>query len=150
MKLRLIVLCLLTSCINNATKPVSKKSIDLEQIEGHWRCNKGPDLSYNELQISDSLYYYVDYGDYNDVGPVLPVPYKVVNDSFFWLSDHGRIRRSYKIIKIDSDSMILEHYGNGIERWSRFDPELEIKNWTREKDSVYANNFIKRRKENKD
>ena len=62
---------MLVSCLNDTNQEAGKFNSDT--IKGHWRCKTSD--GYNELQISDSLYYYIYEGDY--IGPVIPIPYKI-------------------------------------------------------------------------
>ena len=130
---------ILTSCSNDLKQDSGK--INHDSIVGHWRCETT--YGYTELQVSDSLYYYIDDGEY--IGPVVPIPYKIENDSLFWLEERGDKRRGFKIIGCDSELLILKNKFDGKERWKKFVPKLEIKYWTMQNDSMYDSEFLKRK-----
>lgn len=130
---------LFISCLNQDVK-----TFDYSCIYGHWRYYDARE-GYTELQISDSLYYYVDGGG-EYTGPVLPIPYRIEEDSLFWLEDWGEKRKGFKIEVLDS-LLVLETKYYGIENWEKFNPNLAIKNWTMENDSFYDLEFLERRDE---
>jgi len=129
------------SCSNESTKKPDK--VDYNSLKGHWQCETKD--GYTELQISDSLYYYVDEGGY--IGSVVPIPYKIKNDSLFWLDDLGEKLKGFKIIQSNSTTLILVNKFEGEQIWNKFDTYIEIKQWNKENDSIIKFEFLKREKE---
>jgi hypothetical protein len=123
--------------------PIDCKTPLIDQIKGTWAYYDKSD-GYAELEISDSLYWYVDEGHY--IGPVIPLAYRLEGDSLFTLYDDGDKDRAWTIFYQDS---LTIHLKNQFDYFvcKRINPRLKISDWKEKDSTIYDKEFLDRERE---
>jgi hypothetical protein len=111
-------------------EPLQSNSITYDSLLGTWAYCENDD--YTELEISDSLYWYIDQGDPDYIGPVIPFPYILRSDSLFVLYGDGsmKVDKQWKIYLKGDSLRIQSSYGtfHCIRIYPRKISEWELKN----------------------
>jgi hypothetical protein len=129
-------------------KPFDNFPIDcvtprFDQIHGTWAYYDKSD-GYAELEISDSLYWYVDYGNYE--GPLVALAYKLQGDSLFTLDDDGNKDRGWEMCFQDSLTIRIKNQFDYFV-CKKINPRLKISNWTVKDSTIYDDEFLTREKD---
>ena len=124
--------------------PVDCVTPRIDQIKGTWAYYDESD-GYAELEISDSLYWYIDQGAHY-IGPLIPLAYKLEGDSLFTLYDDGDKDRGWKICYRDSLTIRIKNQFDYFV-CKRINPRLKISDWTEKDSTIYDKEFLKREKE---
>lgn len=111
---------------------------------GHWKCLTCE--IYQEVQISDSLYYYIDMGKGEYTGAIKPLKYELNLDTFKVINSIGQIQNKYEVLFHDKKNLILRNT-NYLEVWEKYVSEIPIKELSQEKQIVFEAFFSKRKNE---
>ncbi|MEW6470240.1 MAG: hypothetical protein AB1458_15095 [Bacteroidota bacterium] len=141
--MKLLNVFIFCALVFSCASPPPPLQVTKEVIQGTWQFIDS-DSMYTEVEISDSLYFYVHAP--MRIEPVEPILYSFSSDSLYFLYDDGEVWKSFYLAMPDSNTLVFGNPDEGENRCNRIYPRLKLSDWTRERDFTYDSLLLAREK----